>query len=636
MTKSTEPKQDGLTVTAPVGAVCGLYPNTPTTKNYFKAIVPQNAIPATCVTTENGVATYYYAGLEPGLYHCGVSMEGCNAVCQMINYTAKKAKAGMQMDMKPEKLAGNGYEAGYVMLNTQEFIDAQMVSGKDTWGKGYEGLFYTPQFLREEGRPGRHQQTTNEELMDFIAKLDVANEHMHVFSLGKSPKYGYDMPLVLFTRESVTGKTLEQAAQIVRSNGKPTVQYIAQCHSTEPASTEGALAMMLQLCGDYGMQLLDKVDVYIIPRLNLDGAYEVLRGSPTTGEDMNRDYLRMNNKEICMVTGAYNLFLPELAIDGHERGNDALTTGESLCTDMEVQVGAGSLNHDSVMTELTMKIALQALGKGRELGLRTHFYAKLASAAGGTAGSSYFGTRNSLSFLVETPGQVHLGAYFMERRVLAQYVLASTVIDYAAEHAREVMDTVHTSREKMVKSGGIYREDDLIVLEHGKEETGRWATPQIHVLTGEITEKDHLCAYTEHMVALRARSRPTAYLIPQGLSNEEEILRVAACHGIGCYRLPAGSAVKVQQYILNDGEVSLAQAHTQRFEQGVYVFPNTVPSTILGVIMEPDFGSASGRKMTLLSMGLVDADENGRLPVFRYCHDLKEGKVTLEQPGSVE
>jgi len=624
-------RHSGITVTAPRGAVCGLYPQVPASKNYFRAIDPQNAIPATCVTTAEEITTYYYAGLEPGLYHCAASMDGYTALCRMLLYTQEKAKTGLQVDMKLQKQAGNGYEAGYVMLNTQEFIDAQMASGKDTWGAEYAKLFRTPQFLRKAGQPGRHQQTTNEEMMDFIAKLAADNKHVHVFSLGKSPKYGYDMPLVLFTREDVAGKTLEQAAQIIRLSGKPTVQYTAQCHSLEPASAEGAMAMMLALCGDYGEQVLDKTDVYIVPRINLDGAYEVTRYSPTTGEDMNRDYLYMHNAEIRMVTAAYNLFLPEVAVDGHEKGNDILNTGDSLCTDMELQVGAGALNHPAAMTELAMHMALSALKKGRDLGLRTHFYAKFASAAGGTAGSSYFGTRNSLSFLVETPGQTHLGMYFMERRVLAQYVLASTVISYTADNARQIMDTVHASRETMVRTGAIYDENDRIVLEHEKGETGRWATPMIHVPTGKVTDPDYSCAYTEHVAALRSRPRPTAYVIPRGLPNETEILRVAGNHAVSYDLLPAGSRVQLRQYLHTGEKVTLEEEAVHCFPEGAYVFPNTVPSTILGVIMEPDFNAASGRKMTLLSMGLIEADPQGCLPIFRYCHDLKDGKVTVEK-----
>ena len=87
-----------------------------------------------------------------------------------------------------------------------------------------------------------------------------------------------------------------------------------------------------------------------------------------------------------MLNAAYNLFLPEVAIDGHEKFSSVRSTGESICTDMELQVGAGSLNHPAAMTELAMKIALKALEKSKDLGLRGHFYAKLASAAGGAAG----------------------------------------------------------------------------------------------------------------------------------------------------------------------------------------------------------------------------------------------------------
>ena len=505
-------KNNALTVTAPEGVQWKLCAGTPADLNYYKGIASTEAIPT--------------ADLIPGIYHIVATSEGYNAVCQVINYTG----APLQLEIPLDKLAGNGYEAGYVTLFTPEFIAAQLQSGKDTWGEEYAKLFVTPQF--QPGRPGRHQQTTNEEMMAFIEKYAEKCPYMHVFSLGKSPKYGYDLPLVLFTREDVAGKTLAQAAQVLRNNGKPTIQYNAQVHSTEPASAEGAMAMIARLCGDYG-KVLDTVDIYIIPRINPDGAFEAIRQAPTTGEDMNRDYLWMHNAEVRMITAAYNLFLPEVAIDGHEKKYKATITGEDLCTDMEVQTGAGSLNHPAYMTELVMKMALIAMEKARSLGLRTHFYDKLASAAGGAAGSSYFGTRNSLSFLVETPGQLHMGMNFMERRVLAQFVLASSVIDYTVENAREIMDAVHTSREIMAATGPIYDENDLIVLEHEKVETGTFATPRLNVITGQVTDPAPAIAYRENTEAKYARPRATAYLIPMGLETEAQILQTAQNHAIG-------------------------------------------------------------------------------------------------------
>ena len=615
----------GITVTVPDGAVCGLHPGAPAYLNYFEAIDPAKAIAATKVVKNGQTSTYHYEHLKADLYHCGVSMEGYNALCQTVNYTGQ----ALHLDVALDKLAGNGYEAGYVTRCTRQFIDAHMVSRKDAWGPEYEDLFQTPQFLPRPGR-GRHQQTTNEELAAYIAKLAQRNGNMYVFSLGKSPKYGYDMPLVLFTREHVAGSSLEDAARLVRSNGKPTIQYTAQCHSTEPASGEGALAMMGKLCGDYGKEVLDGVDIYIIPRINPDGAFDVMRHAPATNEDMNRDYLRLHNQEIAAVIGVYNLFLPEIAIDGHEKQNDAKKDGNSLCTDMELQVGAGSLNHPAAMTELAMKMAVKALEKGKKLGLRGHFYDRLASAAGGSAGSSYFGCRNSLSFLIETTGQVAAGMEFMERRVLSQYVAASAIISYAVDNAGEIMDTVHCSRNKMLQKNVIFDENDQIVLKHENVVTGSWETPLIHVPTGTVIDPAYREPYKEQVGFSHARSRATAYILPLGLNDEYEILRVTALHAIPHYKIPAGSKVKLQQYLALDGKISLTEEKTVCFDTGAIVFPNTVPSTILGMIMEPDYNRAQGRKMTLLSMGLIEPDTTGHLPLYRSCHDLKDGKTAVE------
>lgn len=612
-----------IVLAVPESAACGLYAGVPESRIYPTAVKPETAITPTEITTKDGITTYRYEGLEHGLYFCGASQEGYNALCQSIWYTGDT-----RLNIELDKLAGNGFEAGYVMQFTQEFLKKQLVSHKDAWGAEYAKLFCTPQFL--PGRPGRHRQTTNEEMVDFIQKLAATNPNMYIYSLGKSPKYGYDIPLVLFTRENVANMTLEQAAEVIRRNGKPTVQYNAQCHSTEPASTEGALAMMVSLCGDYG-KVLDGVDLYMIPRINLDGAYEVTRTSPTTGEDMNRDYLYMHNVELRPVVGVYNLFRPEVCIDGHEKWHRFNSAGDDICTDMEVQTGAGALNHPANMTELTMKMALCALEKARSLGLRSHFYGKLASAAGGAAGSSYFGTRNSLSFLVETPGQVNWGMHCMERRVLAHYAMASAIIDYTVEHSGEILATVHTSREFMKKTNPVYSEEQLFVLEHGSTVTGSWSGPLLHVPSGEVVEENHTIDYKEHTEALATRPRATAYILPAGLAQEGEILRLAGNHGIDYYALPAGSAVTLKQYLKIEDGITITEEKVVNFENGAWVFPNTVDSAVLNVIMEPDFNFGNPeRKMNILRMGLITTDDTGALPIYRYCHTLENGKVNAQ------
>lgn len=125
-----------------------------------------------------------------------------------------------------------------------------------------------------------------------------------------------------------------------------------------------------------------------------------------------------------------------------------------------------------------------------------------------------------------------------------------------------------------------------------------------------------------------SRPRATAYVLPMGLATEEEILRVAKNHALDHYLLPAGSTILLRQYVQTGERIEVTEDQAIFFDNGAHVFPNTLDSTILGVIMEPDFcSSAPERKMTLLRMGLISADAKGHLPLYRYCHDLTDGTI---------
>ena len=88
-----------ITITVPEGALCGLYPNVPDSTKYFQTIDPKNTIQPAGITTQDGHTSYTYTELAVGLYHYGVSMNGFTAVCQILNYTDKKAADGLLLDV---------------------------------------------------------------------------------------------------------------------------------------------------------------------------------------------------------------------------------------------------------------------------------------------------------------------------------------------------------------------------------------------------------------------------------------------------------------------------------------------------------------------------------------------------------
>ena len=72
------------------------------------------------------------------------------------------------------------------------------------------------------------------------------------------------------------------------------------------------------MAAEYGDKIMDTVDVYFIPRLNPDGAHEWIRQSAKTKQDMNRDFMAVENEEVRLAIGAYNMFRPEATIATHE------------------------------------------------------------------------------------------------------------------------------------------------------------------------------------------------------------------------------------------------------------------------------------------------------------------------------
>ena len=154
--------------------------------------------------------------------------------------------------------------------------------------------------------------------MSYLTAKDKAEEDMYLYSLGKTPAYQYDMPIAVFTETDLSSaKSLEEAGELVSANGKLTVWIQSQIHPNEPAAGEGALVMVSDLCGSYGEEVLDDVNVIVIPRINPDGSYLFTRAT-YQGFDMNRDHMALKAPELAYLHTAYRYFMPEVVMDGHE------------------------------------------------------------------------------------------------------------------------------------------------------------------------------------------------------------------------------------------------------------------------------------------------------------------------------
>lgn len=592
----------------------------------------RNLINPEAIETGNGQTTYIYQTLKPGNYRCKAFGNGYYTVAQNLYYSEADMETGKTLNVDPGKKSGQGFEpTDVIYLYTQEVLEQLLPSSASQWPE-YAHIFTTPAFAND--RP-KHQQTTQQEMMDFLYEHDDPDDKMYIYILGKTD-LGFEIPIVVFTSIDLSGtNTLEEAAARIRAEERTTIAYEAQIHGDEPASGEACLAMIGSLDGAYGDEILDTVNVYCIPRINPDGSSKFQLKNTTDLINMNRDFLYSQSMEVTLVHQAYNSFLPEVVISGHEFTNIAIS--ETVAPMEDIKIGpAQNLNSESTINELTLEIVDTAFADLNELDLRSYYYydsdssRPVLSTKNNTIGRTYSGLYGSLSFLLETDGG-NSGMSRLHRRVISQYVAAESIINYVVNNESKIRTEVADARNKIAEKGSVYgEENDEIVLSHGTtNETTVLKRPLWDMSSGAAADAEATDEIIRYDKAERTRIRPTAYVIPADEAWTEAALEILDKHAIRYDTLAPGATVMLQQYRKDSTAAELTEEMAVTFENGAIVIPmNQISGNIIAVLMEPDVDDTVGYNGTL-AQSLAVAATNEMYPIYRYIHDLDDGKVTL-------
>ena len=597
-------------------------------------------IAADNVRTEKGERYYTFYGLAAGNYRYVVKGSGYYQVTKNLYLTAEKLKNDLLIDCTPPLMAGNGFEpCPSSNPNVKDYTDemrANFLSSDPSDWPDYNFIFKSPYFTRSSYEKGLHQATTQDEMMAYLEKTVAESENLYLFSLGKSPVNGFDIPLVIFTSSDLSeALTPEEAAEIVCANGKLNFQYQAQVHGNEPAAGEGALAMIGALGSDWGKRYADDLNVCIIPRINTDGSYAYTRNQVSQKRNLNRDYLLLEAEEIPMILRAYNLFRPEIVVDGHEF-TVSTAAGSGAFNDVALATG-GNESIDGRFEENGISMMLQAFDHLAENGLTSNFYTGQDDSTDPSTARAYYQMRGSVSLLLETSG-IHTGQNNIHRRVVSQFLCMETYLNYAKENKNELCALSSEAREKLARDGATYSSDRLFALD-----TATVTLPETYpktvynYATGLATGTKNATAKSDDDVQ-RSRPLPTAYVIPKDESSDV-ILRIADVHGISYYEIEADSAAYLYGYqgtytasTKAVTDVTLSEESLVSFPGGAYVFPmNQDTSLILAAMFEPDnddIYNTSDKTFTLAQRGTVPF-ENGSFMMYRSQRTLTDGKIEV-------
>lgn len=603
------------------------------------------------IVNKAGGYCYFVRGKEPGQYYNIIKLfivdaeDQANGIKTIPVKTAPSAGTGFETgNNNPVGVNGEvpkeGFDQGVQHLVPIEGTDEmEHLLGTDEL-VGYKP-FTTPAF--QEGR-ALYQATTQDEMMDFIAEYAEKSGYMHVYSAGKTEHYGFDYPVLVFTKKDIPdGATMEDAAQILKDGGLPIVWQQAQIHPYEPAAGESALVMIQELCGEYGENILDKIDIVMIPRVNVEGGFLFWRGD-YNGTDMNRDHMVITSGETALLHETYNKFEPHVVVDNHEfffseMGNYNANPEQFLLNDFQI-TGATSLNDDPVVTDLTVNLVVDKMHKDLiDTGFRAYHY---GITSNNPIGRAYYGLDNAISVLIESHGAD--GALFaMPRRVYGQVVATKSVFETTAENGKTIVDAVNSARADVAKKGATYEDEDILVLKQSASGAVTSPTP-LHEYVADIYGNiDSLGANAIDLqdTIKRSRTRPTAYLVDASEPWVEELLYILDHHGAEYFKLDDGATVKLQQYyyISKDGAKSciadLRDPKKVTFKDGAIMIPmDQECGTIIGMLMEPDVGDSSSYNGTLFQYGMITYDETTmNLPLYRYTGDNPRKALLDKKPS---
>ena len=397
--------------------------------------------------------------------------------------------------------------------------------------------------------PGRSSFTSNAEIQAWLRDLSkpasqAAGPNVAVLSLGQSQR-GEPIEALIVTRAENTD------AATVLAAGRPTVLLIGQQHGDEPAGSEALLVVARELVQGLLQPELERINVIIVPRANLDGAAAGHRVT-ANGIDMNRDHLLLNTPEARALAKLTRDYRPMVVVDSHEytvAGRYLQKFGAIQRFDALFQY-ATTANLPEFLTKASEEwYRSPIMAAFKEQALTSEWYYTTSTdlndkriSMGGTqpdTGRNVNGLKNTVSLLIETRG-VGIGRMHIQRRVHTHVTAVASVLSSTAHHADDLkqlrsyvdreVSAQACNEEAVMEAGPTPTQHDLIMLDR---ETGADRTVRVDWNSALQLRK------------LKSRVRPCGYWLSAASTVAVDRLRLL---GVQVMRVAESSSMLGETY----------------------------------------------------------------------------------------
>ena len=282
--------------------------------------------------------------------------------------------------------------------------------------------------------------------LDFISMLKWNSENVYVYNMFISDQRR-SCPVVVMANPRIT------SPRQARDSNKTIIYLQGGIHPEESEGKEALLMLMRDILLGEKKYLLDKLIIMCAPNFNVDGGetLTISEEQPTIAGvrqnavnlDINRDAIKL---ETLAMQGAcrslFNNWYPTIILDTH-RMSDARHGYAIVYAASNVPTA-----HPAPRGYVTDKIfpAVRQASKDKG-GIEIFFHGGQDSnwpptefthdraiwTVEGKFMASYYGLRNRMSILVETPGYESY-----EKKIYSQYVFARELLEYTSNHGEEM------------------------------------------------------------------------------------------------------------------------------------------------------------------------------------------------------
>lgn len=466
----------------------------------------------------------------------------------------------------------------------------------------------TPAFQKKHGFTGY------KEMMNFLEATVKANPGTMKVSLVGKTQRGRDIPMV---------KVSNGGADHLR------VLYTACVHGNEPGSTEGMLYFLSRLGRDKELQpLLDKIDFYIMPMVNIDGSENNDRYT-ANGLDLNRDQTILATPEARTMHRVAAEVRPQVYIDFHEykplrASYEDVSEGRLITNPNDFMfLWSSNPNVAPQLSKVVSEILVpEAQAMAAADGLTNHTYFTTKSNNGETvfniggssprSSSNIMALRGAASMLMEVRG-VGLGRTSYKRR-------ANTVNKLAESYARSVYN--HDGEFRAAAAAAAADRKDLAVTFRSKA-VEEYPLEFIDILKCRKVTYPVSARIAPETEVTMTRKRPRAYYIMPDQKRAVETLRN---FGVEMTRQEAPARKRVESCLVTKAArshetvaginpmnvVTEVRATDVEIPAGAWRVPMDQPLTnLIGVLLEPE--SANG----FVNYRVIDAEAGKELGVYR-------------------